>query len=125
VIVRRRTCAQFLGLLVCLSFLGGTAEAAPGPWITPAKNISLSAKSSLNNADVAVDGRGTAVAVWLAHRESENPEDYGTETIMAAVRPKGGKFGNPFAPRWQFCRDLDSDETRLGFHRPRLDPPAW
>lgn len=96
-IVRRRTCAQFLGLLVCLSFLGGTAEAAPGPWITPAKNISLSAKSSLNNADVAVDGRGTAVAVWLAHRESENPEDYGTETIMAAVRPKGGKFGNPFA----------------------------
>ena len=75
------------GLVCCVVLGGGAGSAWAAPaWLAP-QDLSAAGQHAYD-PQVAVDGRGNAIAVW---RRSE-----GTNTIVqAAVRTSGGSFGAP------------------------------
>ena len=101
-----RTLFACLSALLASVILGGTATAAPGPWVTPGKSIAVQPTVDIYSSNVAVDSDGTVAAVWtVSHQNDEELQDDDTDSVMAAIRPRFGKFGRPF--------ELSGDDHRV------------
>ncbi|MCO5315234.1 MAG: hypothetical protein M9938_03605 [Solirubrobacterales bacterium] len=85
----RLTTASALGLLTLISLLSGGSLAsalAPGPWVSPASNLSTPGLDA-GDPQLAVAPDGATTAVWYSSS--------GSNIVQAATRPPGGSFGTP------------------------------
>ncbi len=68
---------------------GGASAAGWIPQVNVSKTVPGTANTVLSLQDVALDGEGNAVAVWIQAGEN------GLETIEGATRPAGGSWSKP------------------------------
>ena len=83
-------------VLTALLLFTGTASAAQGPWIHPAKPLPGSPALRATGPEVAVGPGRTATAVWV-DRANNGTEEVTDDQwrVRATTRPAFGRFGRP------------------------------